>query len=179
MDERHYLVDVRPILEDLGAVIPLESDVDLPEIILGTEAFKPLRPGHLVADVTNSGAGIVVSGSIDAEFEAVCSRCLREFPLRVTAAVEGFYVPPGGDVDIPEEQEVSYIAEEASIDLMEQILSALVLELPFAPLHAVDCPGICPRCGADLKEGECDCEPVRADSPFAALKDLLSPDESK
>ncbi len=179
MDDRHYLVDVRPILEDLGAIIPLDSDVDLPEIILGTEAFKPLRPGHLVADVTNSGAGVVVSGSIDAEFEAICSRCLREFPLRVTAAVEGFYVLPGDDVDIPEEQEVSYIAEGAFIDLMEQLLSALVLELPFAPLHAEDCPGICPSCGADLEEGGCDCEPVSAESPFAALKDLLPRSDSE
>lgn len=176
MDEHRYVVDIRAILEDLGATIPLDADVELPEIQLGTEVFKPRRPGHIVADVTNSGAGIVVSGTIDAEFEAVCSRCLRDFSLRVTAPVEGFYVRPGHDDEIPEEQEVSYITEGGSVDVMEQILSALVLELPFAPLHAEDCPGICPQCGVDLVEGPCGCEPDRSDSPFAALKDLLPPE---
>jgi uncharacterized protein len=140
-------VDVRPILEDLGATITLDDDVELPEITLGTETFAPLRPAHVTADVTNSGAGIVVRGTIDAEFQAVCSRCLREFPLRVQAPLDAFFVMPGEDEELPEEQEVSYI-EEGSIDLMAQLLPTLALELPFAPLHAEDCPGICPTCGA-------------------------------
>lgn len=178
MDAGQYLVDVRPILEDLGATISLDSDLDLPEVCLGTETFKPNKPAHLVAQVTNSGAGIVVDGTVEAEFDAVCSRCLRDFPLPVTAPVEGFYVAPGHDNEIPEEQEVSYI-NEGTIDLMEQILAAIVLELPFAPLHAEDCPGICPQCGADLSEGPCGCEPDASDSPFAKLKELLPPSEGE
>ncbi len=174
MDQPAYSVDVRAILEDLGANVALDAGVDLPAIVVGTETFEPSRPAHLVADVTNTGAGIVASGTIDAEFTATCSRCLCEFPLQVTAPVEGFYVARGQDHELPEEQEVGYIVE-GSIDLMEQILPALVLELPFAPLHAQDCPGICPQCGADLAAGPCGCEPDRSDSPFAALKDLLTP----
>lgn len=175
MDQPLYSVDVRTILEDLGANIGLDAQIDLPAIVLGTETFEPSRPAHLVADVTNTGAGIVASGTIDAEFNATCSRCLRDFPLRVTAPVDGFYVAHGHDHELPEEQEVGYI-NEGSIDLMEQILATLVLELPFAPLHAEDCPGICPQCGTDLVEGPCGCEPDRSDSPFAALKDLLPHD---
>lgn len=176
MDRSSLAVDVRPLLEDLGATLSLDTDADLPDISLGTETFTPLGPAHLIAHVTNSGAGIVVSGTIDATFQATCSRCLREFPLAISAPVEGFYVQPGHDDEIPEEQEVSYITEGGSIDLMEQILAAIVLELPFAPLHAEDCPGICPECGADLAEGPCGCEPDRSDSPFAVLKDLLPPE---
>lgn len=169
-------MDVRPILEDLGAAITLDSEVMLPRIALGTESFTPLRPAHLVAEATNSGAGIVVRGAVEALFEATCSRCLVEFPLPVTAAVEGFYVMPGHDEAIPGEQEVAFI-NEGSVDLMEQILQSIALELPFAPLHAEDCPGICPQCGADLSEEACDCGPAVSDSPFAALKDLLSPED--
>jgi uncharacterized protein len=178
MEDSHFLVDVRPILEDLGATIALDDDVELPDVTVGSEVFTPTRPAHLTAEVTNSGAGVVFSGTIDAEFGATCARCLREFPLLVTAPVEGFYVLPGHDEEIPEEQEVSYIAE-GSVDLMEQILAAIVLELPFAPLHAEDCQGICPTCGADLTEGACSCEPDRSASPFAALKDLLTPGEGE
>jgi len=176
MGQASYTVDVRPILEDLGGNIPLEADVAIQDIELGTELFSPTRPVRVIADITNTGAGIVVLGTLDAEFRATCSRCLREFALPITAPLEGFYVSPGHDREIPEEQEFGYITDSA-IDLMDQIIAALVLELPFAPLHAADCPGICPACGQDLAEGACGCAPDRPTSPFAALKDLLGDDE--
>ena len=175
MEEASYSIDVRAILEDLGASIALDSEVDIPVIVLGTESFVPTRPTHVIADVTNTGAGIVASGTLDAEFNATCSRCLKDFALRVDAPLEAFYVAHGQEHELPEEQEVGYIAEGA-VDLMEQIIASLVLELPFAPLHAEDCPGICPQCGADLADGACSCRPDDSDSPFAVLKDLLPSD---
>ena len=170
-----YSLDVRALLEDLGASIELDADVEVPVIELGAETFTPTRPVRLAGAVTNTGAGIVASGTIDAEFTAVCSRCLHEFPLRIEAPLDGFFVAEGHDEELPEEQEIGYI-HEGSVDLMEQILAALVLELPFAPLHAEDCPGICPQCGADLVEGPCGCEPDHSDSPFAALQGLIAGD---
>jgi uncharacterized protein len=176
MDTPGYAVDVRSILEDLGGSFVLDSRVELPTIVLGAESFTPLQPAQLTADITNTGTGVVASGTITAVLEATCSRCLRVFPLTIVAPLEGFYVAPGHDDEIPEEQEVGPIFE-GNIDLMDQILSALALELPFAPLHSEECPGICPRCGADLVESPCGCQPVVADSPFAVLKDLLPSDE--
>ncbi|MDO8848318.1 MAG: DUF177 domain-containing protein [Coriobacteriia bacterium] len=175
MDDASYSIDVRTILEDLGASIALDADVEIPQIVLGTESFMPTRPMRLIADITNTGAGIVASGTLDAEFHATCSRCLKEFPLQVNAPLEAFYVAHGQEHELPEEQEFGYI-NEGAVDLMEQMLASLVLELPYAPLHAEDCPGICPQCGADLAEGPCDCQPGGSDSPFAVLKDLLPPD---
>jgi len=166
MAEPTYLVDVRTLLDDLGATIELDAAIEIPVIELGTETFAPIRPVRLEGAVTNTGAGIVASGRLDAEFTAACSRCLREFALRVEAHLDAFFVAHGHDDELPEEQEFGYIAE-GSVDLMEQILAALVLALPFAPLHAEDCPGICPQCGADLVDGPCGCEPDRSDSPFA------------
>lgn len=175
MDAASFSVDVRSILEDLGSTIPLDADVELPVVTLGEQEFVPVGVGRLTASLTNSGAGVVVSGTLEATFTAVCSRCLREFPLHVTVPVDAFFVSPGEEHDLPEEQEVGIIREGA-VDLMEQMLASLALELPFAPLHAEDCPGICPQCGADLVDGPCGCEPDRSDSPFAVLKDLLPPD---
>jgi uncharacterized protein len=172
MNATSYSVDIRSILEELGATLSLDSEVELPSITLGAEPFVPVQPAHLVLDITNTGTGIVASGTVDVEFLAVCSRCLREFSLPLTAPVEGFYVAPGHDREIPEEQEVAYIVE-GSIDLADQVLAAITLELPFAPLHDENCPGICPQCGTDLVDGACACEDAVPDSPFAALKNLL------
>ena len=45
-------------------------------------------------------------------------------------------------------------------------MTALVVEAPFAPVHAEDCKGICPTCGADRNVEECGCRREPQPSPF-------------
>lgn len=167
-----YTVDVRSILEDLGDTLQLTAEMELPILGLGPECYEPLRPARIDASVTNTGTGVVVSGTISTEVRAACSRCLRLFPLEVIGEVDGFYITTGNEAEIPEEQEYGYIVD-GSIDVADQLMAALVLALPFAPLHDENCPGICPHCGADLVDGPCACAPDTSRSPFAALGDLL------
>jgi len=170
-----YEVDVRSVTEDLGASLHLDADVELPVLVLGSEEFPPVGPGRLDVTVTNTGAGLVASGAVDARVRAQCSRCLRDFVLDLSGEVEGFYVAPGAEDELPEEQEYAFIREGA-IDMMDAVLSALTLELPLAPLHVPDCAGICPTCGADLNDAACLCPPPAVDSPFSALRALFPED---
>jgi uncharacterized protein len=171
-----YAIDVRPILEDLGSTIAVEAPVDLPDLVIGSEEFTA-RPGSMLhLSVTNTGAGIVASGSVDASFGAVCSRCLADFELPVTAEIDAFYVSHGREHDLPEEQEYGFI-QEGSVDLLPAVLASLALELPFAPLHDPECKGICPTCGTDRNVGSCDCPPAESASPFAVLKTLLADED--
>lgn len=170
-----YLIDVRDILDDLGATAVVDAEVPVPDVVLGSETYPALGPAHVVATLTNTGYGIVLSGSVDLEVSAVCSRCLEEFPLAVSGEVEGFYIRHGHEHELPEEQEFLFMGE-STVDIMEPVLSAVALAMPFAPVHAEDCPGICVNCGKDLAEGACSCGPDLSSSPFAALKDLLPPE---
>ena len=170
-----YEVDVRSITEDLGASLHLDADVELPVLVLGSEEFAPVDRGRLDVTVTNTGAGLVASGTVHARVGAQCSRCLRDFVLDLSGEVEGFYITAGAEYELPEEQEYAFIREGA-IDMMDAVLSSLTLELPLAPLHAPDCAGICPTCGIDLNDAECSCPPPGVDSPFSALKALFPED---
>lgn len=172
---RNLRIDVSDILDNLADSVDAELDVALEPLVVGSEGFEPLSPAHVSATLTYAGTAIVATGTTDVEVQAVCSRCLREFPFRVSGSIEGFYVRHGSEDELPEDQEFEFI-EERAVDLLPAIRSALVLELPFAPVHAEDCPGICPVCGKDLSDGPCGCEPDVSDSPFARLKELLGPD---
>lgn len=173
MDTRSYAIDVRSILEDLGATIAIDASIELPDIVVGSEEYSPDGPGRLELAITNTGAGIVASGVITVALHAVCSRCLAPFVLPLATDVDGFYVARGHERDLPDEQEYGFV-EEGAIDVMPAILAALTLDVPFAPLHDPDCKGICPTCGADLNASSCDCASDDTSSPFAVLKDLLS-----
>jgi len=86
--------------------------------------------------------------------------------------LRGFYIQPGQEEELPEEQEYAYV-DDGAVDIADALIAALALELPFAPLHAEDCPGICPRCGVDLVDGQCSCGPDLSGSPFASLAELF------
>lgn len=170
-----YKVDVRAIFEEFGSDIALDAEVELAQIDIGEESFMPLAPARIDAHLTQAGAGIVLSGTLAVTVQAVCSRCLREFPLDVSAELEGFYIQPGQETELPEEQEYAFV-EDGLVDIADALMAALALELPFAPLHAEDCPGICPQCGADLTGGPCACKPDLSRSPFSVLAELLGDD---
>jgi uncharacterized protein len=57
------------------------------------------------------------------------------------------------------------------------IRDALVLELPFQPLCSDDCPGLCPECGASLKEDPDHSHDAPIDPRWAGLAALQGDDD--
>jgi uncharacterized protein len=60
------------------------------------------------------------------------------------------------------------------VDLEPLLREQFVLAIPFAPLCAEDCKGLCPQCGIDRNTSSCTCEPP-IDPRLAALKGLKIP----
>lgn len=167
-----YKLEVRSILESLSASRDVSGSLVAPPVLLGEQEYDFQGPVVFEVALTNAGTGVVASGTAKARVRTSCVRCLCDVCLDVEADVEGFYVRPGHESDIPEEQEVELIADDSTIDLEPAIVQSVVVELPFAPLHDPDCKGICPVCGADRNFDECDCTPEAPSSPFDALTDL-------
>ena len=169
-----YRVDISSILETLGESVEVSDTLTLEKLVVGAEEFVATAPFRFDVTITNTGTAVIAAGSIVAPVTATCARCLCEFPTEIVAEVDGFYVYPGHDEGVPEEQEIEYIDPEGAIDLAPALLAALVLEAPFAPLHDEACRGICPTCGADLNDGPCGCDAEPEEGhPFADLRTLL------
>jgi len=47
---------------------------------------------------------------------------------------------------------------DKTIDIFPAVQRNLFLNIPMKPMCSVDCAGLCPHCGKNLNEGECDCE---------------------
>lgn len=170
----NYLVNLTSILDDLGATIEVADEFPLESLVVGDETFVPQAPASFNIWLTHTGTSVVSGGRVVADVMGTCSRCLCEFPLRIEGEVDGFYVEPGKEVGIPEDQEYEMVSPEGVVDILPSLLVALVLEAPFAPIHDEECAGLCTRCGADLNAGACGCaDAVSDEHPFAALGALL------
>jgi uncharacterized protein len=167
-----YKVEIRSINESLSASRDVSGSFDADDIELGGQSYHFEEPLEFDITLTNAGAGIVASGVVRARLATSCVRCLCDMVMDIEAEVEGFYVRPGHDSEIPEEQEFEYIADDSTIDLQPAVTQSIVVDLPFAPVHDPDCKGICPVCGADRNFVECGCDAAPPPSPFDALKGL-------
>ena len=174
--------------DDLKVFIPEElfataesssysGELDLPGIEQGGIEFRFATPLSWSVTITNTSEAFLVMGSIVGSGTCDCVRCLEEAPVEVEGEVEGYFVLPGYEPDPEDEDAEDYqtLSDDHVIDLEPLLRTAVSLALPFSPLCTEDCKGLCPRCGANLNEGPCDCEPedeLPSSNPFAVLRNL-------
>ncbi len=112
--------------------------------------------------------GIDVDGTVTAPWVGICRRCAEPVSGELSIHVHERYA------DAPlarSSDEELYPIVDDDLDLGPLVRDAVVLELPMAPLCRPDCAGLCPRCGANLNEGDCGCVAPR--DPRWANLDVL------
>jgi uncharacterized protein len=127
------------------------------------------------------GELIVIDGHFTAPVRFSCVRCLSEFETDLTAAFKLTYCRESDSADRkPDEAEVALKADEIGlirfsglhIDLRPALQEELIMALPMRPLCKESCKGLCPRCGANLNEGDCACLRQKGHPGFAVLKNI-------
>ena len=122
-----------------------------------------------------------VEGKFQTRIRIACSRCLKEFDQPLTSSFAITYTKELPEsMDASNEEEVELRAEEIGllyfrgeeIDLRDGIQEQVVMAFPLQPLCVETCKGLCPKCGADLNQGNCGCEREPTSNKFAALKNL-------
>ena len=128
----------------------------------------PAEPIHATGRLSTAGSGRYYwSGRIEGKVEGSCRRCLSAVRAPVSEEVHLIFSEAGDEGDDPDVFALSPDAPE--VDLRPAIREQWLLAAPTFALCRDDCKGLCPRCGADLNEGPCDCPPD-TDSRWEALK---------
>ncbi|WP_246081841.1 YceD family protein [Nocardioides litoris] len=126
--------------------------------------------------------GVLVTGEARASLEGECARCLDPIADEIDVTFQELFVyadhARGGTGDGDDgDDEVSTLEDDLA-DLEPLLRDAVVLALPFQPLCQDDCPGLCPECGANLKDDPEHDHEAPIDPRWAALADLDTPSSS-
>ena len=110
--------------------------------------------------VDRTDRGVLIGGRVRAQVPLVCSRCLIPFQATLDADVEEEFSLDQGPADaggeLSAEDFVSWVGPGHQVDLAEIARQNLQMNVPIAPLHAKDCRGLCPICGANWNERVCE-----------------------
>lgn len=124
---------------------------------------------------------VEVKGRVCFSVRLNCGRCLNEFE---TVLKNEFAVAFVREIPEPEKTagEIALNDEDLGliaffgdqIDLHEAVQEQVVMAFPIKFLCRPDCRGLCPKCGADLNRGECNCPKSNGHPAFSALKNFKS-----
>lgn len=91
--------------------------------------------------------------SVKFTLNIVCDRCLKELKREYSFDFKRIVVK-----NVNSDNDEYIVAENDRVDVNEIALSDLLLSLPTKMLCSEDCAGLCPVCGCDLNESECNCQ---------------------
>ena len=146
--------------------------LSLRAVVGGLEGASASVHGPVEIDGAVEGIreGVIVHADVRAEVVAECSRCLT--PVHDVIDVEVREVFEDREtLDAGTEGEI-YPLDHDEIDLEPMVRDAVLPELPVVPLCRPDCQGLCPVCGENRNEVDCDCTVEEADPRWAALGEL-------
>ncbi|MDD2401133.1 MAG: DUF177 domain-containing protein [Clostridia bacterium] len=134
------------------------------------------KPIEVEGQLVNTGNSLELSMKIKTEVAVSCSRCLDEvnLPIEFESVDQYCHKSDKDDVleDSGDELSTVMILEDDWIDIERAVQENIILNMPMYALCRPDCPGICPQCGKNLKEGKCDCCEENLDPRFEALARL-------
>ena len=171
MEEKYMVLDVGPLLR--GEKSRITFDYMLPPIPMDRVSFK--EDAHVIGEITDSAGYMQLKAEAHLAYETECDRCLDSVSGEFVLDFERVVADEGTltDEQIEDNVDEYVIVENGRLDIDEQLAEALLLDFPRKILCSEDCPGLCPKCGKSLKDGDCGCPTKEVDPRLAVLAALL------
>jgi uncharacterized protein len=126
---------------------------------------------RLRASYAGSGE-VVVRGTVRGQLELECRRCLRPVVQELDDELTLVFVSGATGEDTDEGDAFVFDPSNRALDLSDAVREEVILAVSPYVVCDPDCRGLCPRCGANLNEGPCDCAAEEVDSRWEALRAL-------
>jgi len=146
------VIDVGSVLF-AGRPMSLDERVEVPPF----SSVTFTEPAHARLELRRVDRGIEIGGTIEANAEGPCDRCLDDCVVPITIEVEERFDPPSGTSDPFGENNV---LSGTSLDVGDLVRQLVTSALPMSVTCREDCRGLCGTCGRSKNEGGgCACLP--------------------
>ena len=135
-----------------------EGVLDDAVLELEDEILRPFAGTRYDVFVQLLGRELLVRGTLEQDFDAICCRCGGTFDFTVKV--------PDFTVCLETDDRTEYA------DLTDEVRQSIILALPTYPVCRPDCLGVCSTCGKNLNEGPCGCTHDKPDDRWGVLDGL-------
>ena len=160
-------INLRELIRTPGARLSFRHELNC-ERLFFPAVLSFIEPPVGEGVISNSADVLELHGRIRALMRCVCDRCAKEFDNPVDLPVDVRLAAELEDEEDPD----YFLLRGEELDIDDLLESDFILAMDPQILCREDCKGLCPRCGADLNEGECGCR-AESDPRLAVLEQLL------
>lgn len=129
------------------------------------------EPIKITGKIYKVSEDLILEGNINYKYKENCARCLKEFEKEVNTVLSGKLVEKSKVEEDIDEEVIFY--SEKKLNIKDSVIGQIILSFPMKSICKTDCKGLCPMCGKDLNDGNCDCKVDNIDPRMAKLKELL------
>lgn len=165
-------VDFRQVGPDGSEFVFQESSEELDLSAGGVEFTEPIR---VELSATKTGDELIFQGTVVAKADLECARCLENFEATISSRLQFVIhlIELNQPQDTDDDDFIVLPKTTQEYDIGQRVREAILLELPLKPLCSDTCLGLCPMCGTNLNESECDCRPDKTDERWESLRHLF------
>lgn len=145
--------------------LPFEYEIDLSDLeFSGCSSLK--KPVKIKGAAKNRAGVVFIELTAEYTISAPCDRCAADIERKESLPLTYVVVQETEG----EDTEDFVVAEDQKVDLDPLVRDDIVIRYPSKLLCSPDCKGLCPNCGKNLNEGNCDCAKEQTDPRLDALK---------
>ena len=175
-------LEIRPLRFDISYPVG-EFEFDQPGSKGGVRQGEPINVVG-TAELESTIGDIRVSGHVKAVLVTECVKCLEKASIPVDSDFDLVYLPEGtepegGEVQINEKEAEVGFYQGHGLELRSVVEEILLLAVPMRPVCKEECRGLCPVCGANRNEAECNCQTPVMDARWSGLDALKAKDATK
>lgn len=145
------VINLKQLYDIVGEKLTLNYEVDVQKLN-DIKGYSFSRPMTINGAIVNRAGVVTLKYTAAFTLHACCDRCLIEFDRDYDYDFEHIVVR-----SVNGENDEYVVTESDMLDMDELSLTDCLLQLPSKMLCKEDCLGLCPYCGTDLNENECDC----------------------
>lgn len=133
---------------------------------IGNNPYKFLGKGQFTGKIWFEDK-LQMEGAIIIPMQFICSRCCANFE-------QNLFIPVN-EIILEEDDGEHFSSRGNKIDLNYMVAQIVATNIPTQALCNENCLGVCPHCGVNLNEQNCDCDKkLRGNNPFASLMDKFN-----
>jgi uncharacterized protein len=168
------MLDLRAIA-DFPARVTMEEDASRLDVNVPGVAVTGIA--RVEMDIARSDNIYYCTGTVVCAATLECSRCLEPYPVTFRGEIDFSIVEAAQAAEVRRDElpdtAVIVPVGTSPVDITDPVREAILLEIPLKPLCRETCRGLCPYCGTNRNEQQCNCTAETTDPRWDGLRDLL------
>lgn len=163
------IINVSDILRINGASLDVEFSEKIEDVEAGYNGFAFDSPVSFKGKLTNVKGVLRLSGHAAIQYKVKCYRCLKDLECTMNFDLNERFVNSDNLTD-----DDAYSYNGKYVDTDKALKDNIILNLPMKHVCDVSCKGLCPKCGTNLNEKECNCKEDYINPRMEALKNFFN-----